>query len=172
MELVPVGAAAGPVERVWTAYADAFRAAGRQGALALNDARRKLIKRRLEDHAESELAAAARGVFRDAWCVEHRKTEPEWVWQNAGNIEKYADLDDCQLPASEDPYKAALVRLAQAKAARDAAEADGHDRPALPQNGPFTALTVSLTSREASGPATASPAGSQPALPMAVGGAS
>jgi hypothetical protein len=167
-----VGPAAGPVERVWSAYIDAFRAAGRKGALVLNDSRRKLIKRRLDDHTEAQLAAAARGVFRNEWCVEHRKTEPEWVWQNAGNIEKYADLDDHPAAPPADPYKAALVRLAQAKAARDAAEAEERDRPALPQNGPATASTVSLTTREASGATTAAPAGSQPALPMPFGGAS
>lgn len=92
LELIPgLARTEDPVELVWSAYVDANRAAGGAGRV-LNDARRKLIRARLKDHPVDDLRAAARGVFLESWAIEHSKTEPEWVFQNAGNVERYAKI--------------------------------------------------------------------------------
>ncbi len=82
-----------PVERVWCAYVGSHQAsAGKASRLVLNEPRRRLIRARLKDHPVEQVCAAAAGVFREAWAVERAMTGPEWVFRNAGNVERYAAL--------------------------------------------------------------------------------
>lgn len=117
--LGPAAPKPGPVDVVWSAYVEAHAShTGKRAALALNDARRGLIRRRLKDHSAEQLVAAARGVFRDTWCVERSKWEPEWVWQNAGNVERFAALGGpgggLRPSATEDPDESERRRLGPA----------------------------------------------------------
>ncbi len=118
LELLPTEPGADPlVRRVWTAYCAAYDEAygGGSGRLTLGKGRESLIRRRADEHGEPALVAAAQGVFRDPWCVQNRKTEPEWVWRNAANIEKYALA--CAEGVGEDDELAPPTDEMRAKAA-------------------------------------------------------
>jgi hypothetical protein len=122
LELFPTEPKIDDVDRVWASYADAYRAAGNTHRVVLNDTRRALIRKRLKDHDAEQLCAAARGVFVDAWCVERRKWEPEWCWQNAGNVERFAalgaphagSLRTARHGATDDPDERERQRLGKA----------------------------------------------------------
>lgn len=94
------------IDQVWQQWLLALRAA-RKGKNARNPTldvkRQNLVASRLRDgHAVDDLCKAVRGIWRSSWHRENDQVRFELALRDAGNIERFADLDT-PLPVATAP---------------------------------------------------------------------
>jgi hypothetical protein len=104
-----------PVLEVFAAYLDARKATGAKGSPPkLDDKRRKLIARRLEDYPLEDVAGAARGLFRSAWHRENHATGIELAMRDSAHLERFRDQTDAEAlaPAALEVEPGGAARMA------------------------------------------------------------
>jgi len=108
--LLPTSAADSPVQRVWAAHVEAWKAHNHSGRPpVLSDDRAKLIRARLKTYPPEDLIAAVRNVFRSPFHVDNRHTSVDLVLRNAKQVEYFRDF---RTPPSGPRSSVALQRPA------------------------------------------------------------
>ncbi len=89
---IPIESPKDPIAEVWSTYLAGRAEANLRGAApVLDEKRRALIAARLRQLPFEDVRDAAAGIWLDAWHVEKRKCEPEYVFRDLAHVEKFRD---------------------------------------------------------------------------------